>query len=323
MFRILALLLMVTSVHASDPLLRQEEPAEPLRQADLSTPENDSGEIVKNRPKDRNAFGLNRSISNITRASIALYRPTADATTALRTGVVICPGGGYSGVVIDKEGHDYARYLAGKGITALVLKYRLPDGSPLAEGQTPAPLEDALTALRWLRGHATDLDLAPDRIGIMGSSAGGHLAATAAAYAPVAQHHTNQSGEQISARPDFLVLIYPVITMDAALTHTSSRARLLGPKPAASIIDHFSIEKNITPDFPPTFVVHARDDPVKVDNSLILINALTTAGIPNSPHIFESGGHGFGLARLNPSLSAWPDALVTWVISLNLKYIKY
>lgn len=302
MHRLFTLLLLAALPALADPLLRPEAPAMPLRPAAtlLATPP----EEVENRPKGRNAHDLNRRISNITTPTIAVYLPPEGVAT-LRTGVVICPGGGYSGVVIDKEGHDYARYLASRGVTGLVLKYRLPDGTPPASPDAiPAPLADALDALRWLRAHADQLDLDPDRIGIIGSSAGGHLAASAAAFAPA------------DARPDFLVLIYPVITMDPDLGHAGSRERLLGPNPSPELIQRFSIEHQVTANFPPTFLVHAKNDPVKVENSLRLLDALAAAGIPASPQIFETGGHGFGLARKHPTLSVWPDQLLTWLTGL-------
>ena len=304
------LLLALPCLLFADPMLRPEAPPLPLRPeaTDLSG----AGEVVQNRPKGRNAHDLNRRIANVNTAAIFLYRPEA-GVASLRTGVVICPGGGYAGVVIDKEGHDYARLLASRGVTALVLKYRLPGGVPPSAEEPPRPLADAILALRWLRSRAAELNLDPARIGILGSSAGGHLAASAAAFAPDADPASTDPLERVSARPSFLGLIYPVVSMDPAITHSGSRAELLGPAPTPEMTKRFSIEEQVSTAFPPTFIVHARDDGVKVENSLRLLAALERAGVPASARIVDQGGHGFGLAAKHPQLSRWPDDMLTWL----------
>lgn len=220
---------------------------------------------------------------------------------------LIAPGGGYIRVVIDKEGLEIARRLAAAGVTAYVLRYRLPK-----EGWANAadvPLQDAQRALRLIRaaGHA--------RILALGCSAGGHVAASLATgharqvYAPV------DRADALSARPDLCALLYPVIDMARPFAHAGSRDALLGPSPVPDIEAKYSPHRHVTGDTPPTFLVHAADDAsVPVDNTLAYLAALRAAKVPAEAHIFEEGGHGFGirLAEGRPA-AAWPDLLLTWL----------
>ncbi|TWB44399.1 alpha/beta hydrolase [Nitrospirillum pindoramense] len=250
----------------------------------------------------------------ITRPHLVVYRPSHPNGTAL----LVMPGGGYRWVVVDKEGDEIGRRLSAAGVTVFVLTYRLP-----GEGHAQAadvPLQDAQRALRLIRARAAEWGLDPHRIGAMGLSAGGHVAASlgtrydAPVYAPV------DTADQQSARPDFLALIYPVASMDPAIAHKGSRNQLLGATPTPAQDAAYSTERSVTSQTPPTFLLHADDDPsVPVENSLRFYAALHAAKVPAELHIFRQGGHGFGLrgARGLP-VAAWPDLYIAWVRGLGM-----
>ncbi|MDH5610643.1 MAG: alpha/beta hydrolase, partial [Cyclobacteriaceae bacterium] len=215
--------------------------------------------------------------------------------------VVICPGGGYGILAYDWEGTDIAKWLNTHGIAGIVLKYRLPDEASNAIPHQ-SPLMDARQALLLVRKNSAAWHINPARVGIMGFSAGGHLAATAG---------THFSSE---TRPDFMALIYPVITMKNEFTHQGSRTNLLGSKPDEALIEEFSNERHVTPDTPPTFLVHANDDEaVPVENSLQMYQALRDKGVAAEMHIYSYGGHGFSLATGQGYLATWPDRFIDWL----------
>ena len=210
--------------------------------------------------------------------------------------VVICPGGGYGGLVTGAEGHGIAKWLNRHGVTGAVLEYRLP------AGRSEVPLLDAQRALRTLRARAQEWKIDAGRVGIMGFSAGGHLAST------VSTHFTAPS------RPDFAILAYPVISMAEKWTHSGSRDSLLGANPSAELLNDLSNERRITKDTPPTFLFHTSDDPaVPVENSIQYYLALKKAGVSAELHVFQHGPHGVGLALDDPALAEWSRMLTNWL----------
>ncbi len=252
-------------------------------------------------------------VVHISDPSLIVY--PADPAFRNGTAVVICPGGGYEGVAIGHEGEEIARWFNRLGITALVLKYRLPHNN-IMKDKTIGPLMDAQEALRIVRRNAVVWGVDQHKIGIMGFSAGGHLAATLSTQA---QKVFYSSKDQISARPDFSILIYPVISMRIPITHRGSRNNLLGLNPSDALIHQFSAEEQVTPDTPPAFLVHSFDDnTVPVHNSLLYFSALQHLGIPSELHIYHGGGHGYGLGRTPHSESFWADACEKWLKTRGL-----
>lgn len=246
-------------------------------------------------------------ISEVSNPQLRVFKPEESVSNG--SAVIILPGGGYRFLAIEWEGHDLGRYLSSLGVTAFVLKYRLPD-SRIMENPSIAPLQDAQKAFRYVRSHAEQWNLDPSKIGVMGFSAGGHLAAMVS-NAYDRQVYQDKSG--VSARPDFSILIYPVITMEQGVTHSGSREALLGLSPRKNMIDQFSAENLVHKKSPKTFLVHATDDrAVVVENSLRYYSSLKQHDIPVEMHIYEQGGHGFGMGRSNTS-NNWPKALVRWM----------
>ncbi|SFD11272.1 alpha/beta hydrolase [Algibacter pectinivorans] len=228
--------------------------------------------------------------------------------------VLICPGGGYRYLAYDWEGTDVAKWLNSKGIAAFVLKSRLPLSKSLI---TPheAPLQDAQRAIRLLRANADKWHINPNKIGVIGFSAGGHLASTLGTQFDAPNSFKEQSMDTISARPDFVALIYPVITMQDDFTHKGSQTNLLGSNPDDALKARFSNELQVTKDTPPTFLVHAGDDMVvPVENSLKLYNALKINGIKTEMHIYPYGSHGFGLAIGQGYLESWTNRFYDWLM---------
>jgi acetyl esterase/lipase len=237
-----------------------------------------------------------------------LTRFPAPAATANGTAVIICPGGSYVRLAVNKEGSELAWRLNALGVAAFVLKYRL------AEFGHPAPLRDVLRATRLVRSRAAELGVRADRIGVLGASAGGHLAACAGTLFDAPEGTTGAALDATSARPDFVVLLYPVITMTDPFAHAGSRRALLGEHPSAALVERLSVEKQVTARTPPTFIVHTVEDAtVPVENSLLFFQALRRAGVPAEMHIYERGPHGFGTrAGLGPA-SGWPLRLEEWM----------
>jgi len=223
------------------------------------------------------------------------------------TAVIICPGGGYSGLSIDKEGYSVAKEFNKVGIAAFVLKYRLPSDLIMVD-KTIGPLQDAQTAIIMVRKNAAAWGIDPAKVGIMGCSAGGHLASTMGThFKPVVDNKDN-----ISIRPDFMLLLYPVITF-GEYANKGSRDKLVGLTPMPDLVELYSNEKQVTTNTPPTFIVQAGDDRVvPVQNSVMFYEALIKANIKAEMHLFQAGGHGFGLD--NPkSKEHWFDWCVSWM----------
>jgi acetyl esterase/lipase len=245
-------------------------------------------------------------ISHVSQPTLTYY--PAAGERAARTAVIICPGGGYEFLAFDHEGRQYAQWLSRLGVAAFVLKYRLSDVGH------PAPLQDVLRALRTVRAHAADYGVAPDRIGVMGSSAGGHLAASAATMFDDPAGRTGAALDAVSARPDFLMLMYPVITLMPPAAHAGSRHALLGANPAPALVKEMSVETRVSAQTPPTFLVHSQDDgTVPVENSIMFFEALTRAHVPAEMHIFERGGHGMGMSGGHGNASLWPKRAEEWL----------
>ncbi len=239
--------------------------------------------------------------------------PTLDmypARKATGTAVIICPGGGYWGLAIEHEGAQVAKWLNDLGITAFVLKYRLPD-SAIMENKSIGPMQDGQRAIRMVRRNAKKWKIDPNKIGIMGFSAGGHLASTLSTHFDEKVYEPEDS---TSARPDFSLLIYPVISMEQGITHQGSRVNLLGDNPSPELVKHFSNELQVTSNTPPAFLVQSFDDySVPVQNSIVYVEALHTFKIPCELHLYQSGGHGYGLGRSNNTESTWPEACSRWL----------
>ncbi len=224
------------------------------------------------------------------------------------TAVVICPGGSYSIVAIDHEGYAIAKKFNELGVTAFVLKYRLPSDKIMVD-KTIGPLQDAQRAIQMVRERAGEWGLNTARVGIVGFSAGGHLASTEGTHFNKA---VIDNSEHISLRPDFMVLGYPVITF-GELAHAGSRENLIGKNASAELIDLYSNEKQVTAQTPPTFLVHAEDDNVvPVQNSIMFYEALLKAGVKGELHIYEKGGHGFGLHN-STTKDEWFERCANWM----------
>jgi acetyl esterase/lipase len=222
--------------------------------------------------------------------------------------VIICAGGAYFGERIDKEGYVPALWLNSLGISSFVLRYRLPHGEA-GKGLPPPPLEDVQRAIVLVRSNAAKWGLDPRRIGVMGSSAGGHLAAAAGTL-----FHDRGPND----RPDFLILLYPVITMREA-THKDSRTNLLGDKPGEDALKLYSADEQVTSRTPPTFIAVARDDNgVRLENSTLFAQALKAAGVPCDLEIYEHGGHGFGMGEPGTDSMQWPKAFEAWASKQGL-----
>lgn len=226
-----------------------------------------------------------------------MYAWPASKENNCGTAVLICPGGGYSGVSAIKEGEEFARWFNEMGVSAFVLYYRMPNG------HHEVPLKDARTALSIIQKHAKEWNINKKKIGIMGFSAGGHLAST------VGTHFRNKK-----ERPAFMILGYPVVTMEKALTHRGSRDNLLGKKPSDELVKLYSNERQVTKKTPPTFIIHARDDgAVPIANSENLLKSLQQKKVPAKLVIYDEGGHGFGMRKKGIPVENWPQELKTWM----------
>jgi acetyl esterase/lipase len=222
--------------------------------------------------------------------------------------VVVCPGGGYSHLSDIKEGSDVAKWLNSIGISAFVLKYRLG-----MRYHQPNQLLDAARALRTVRANAKQWNVDPKRIGILGFSAGGHLASTLGTHFDAGKLDAADEIDRVSSRPDLMILIYPVITM-GELTHKGSKTNLLGDNASVDLVKLYSNELHVTKETPPTFLVHAvTDSAVPVENSLMFADALRKAGVPFEIHLYERGPHGFGMAPSDPILSTWTKRCADWL----------
>ncbi|MGB7395956.1 MAG: alpha/beta hydrolase [Pricia sp.] len=254
-------------------------------------------------------------ISKVQEPTIEVYLPAKANATG--QAMLIFPGGGYGILAYDWEGTDIAKFLNGKGIAGIVVKYRLPSDKFQTE-KWNVPLIDAQRALRLVRSRAVDFNIDSDKIGVMGFSAGGHLASTLGTHFNEEVYESIDDADTQSARPDFMALIYPVITLTKKSKHSGSGKNLLGENPGKEMLTRFSNELQVTSETPPTLLVHATDDEaVPVENSLMFFQALKDKGVSATMHIYPKGGHGFSFARKDHHLRGWTERLFEWIESLE------
>jgi acetyl esterase/lipase len=252
-------------------------------------------------------------ISKISRPTLTIYLPPKDKSTG--AAVIICPGGGYGIAAAGHEGADVGKKFNEMGIAAFVLKYRIPDDKTMINKEI-GPVQDAQRALQIVRENSTAWGIKQNKIGIMGFSAGGHLASTAGTHF---QNTYIDNGKGTSLRPDFMILVYPVISFMDGIGHSGSREQLIGKTPTAEKIKEYSNEQQVTPQTPPTFLVHAKDDPVKVENSLVFAEALKKNKVPVELYLYETGGHGYGMYNKKSTVQ-WMDLVQQWM--RKMKFIE-
>lgn len=256
-------------------------------------------------------LGEGGRISNVSEPTLTVHGPAVDRPNG--TAVIVCPGGGYTILSSAREGVQYANWLSTLGVTTFVLKNRLQ------EFGHPAPLQDVLRAVRIVRSRATEFKVNPDRIGVMGSSAGGHLAASAGTLFDHPAGRTGAPLDATSARPDFLILMYPVISLDDPVAHAGSRKALLGTTPAPELLRLMSVEKQVTAATPPALLIHTQEDrTVPVENSILFFQALTRAKVPAEMYLFERGSHGMGMRDGLGTSSDWPKRAEEWLRNRGL-----
>ena len=247
-------------------------------------------------------------VTDVERPEYLLYLAPEEKRTG--QGVVIFPGGGYAFVSVNNEGHDYAKWLNERGITAIIVKYRATD-TPQLGYRFPVPFLDARRAIRTMRAKADEWGVDPDKVGVMGSSAGGHLASLCATrFADEFPEEGRDGIDALDCRPDFAVMLYPVISLKPDLLHQGSADRLTGGD--EELIAKLSTQDHVRADTPPCFLVTTGDDFVDCRNSLLFAAACKAAGVPVSLHLFESGGHGYGLHG-EGDLATWPELLEAWL----------
>jgi len=281
--------------------------AAPLRAEDAKTFDLWPEGVPGLRPEAPPETEHDHRVANVSQPTLTWYPAPADIATG--TAVIVCPGGGYGWLSMEKEGSSPAHWLNGLGVSAFVLKYRV------APYEHPAELRDVLRAVRLVRSRAAEFGIRPDRLGVMGFSAGGHLASCAGTLYDAPEGRTGAALDAVSARPDFLVLIYPVITMREPFAHAGSRRNLLGPNPTEEQLHHLSTDEQVTQDTPPTFLVETTADrTVPVENSLRFYEALRRAGVAGAEmHLYEQGPHGFGLRPGFGAASEWPHLCELWL----------
>lgn len=249
-------------------------------------------------------------VRNVSEAELYVYLPEKNNSGAA---VVICPGGAYIIEAMDIEGYDVASWLKEKGIAGIVLKYRLP------YGHRDVPSSDLKQAIRIVRSHAKEWGIDPDKVGIAGSSAGGHLASTVGTHFDYGDKNSDDPLEQLSCRPDFMLLLYPVITFRESFGHMGSRKNLIGETNNWRLVEEYSNEMQVTPETPPTFLVLADDDnTVPPKNSVEFYMALRENKVPAEMHIFRQGGHGFGMKKNNLPVEEWPDLFYNWLKAMKI-----
>ncbi len=255
-------------------------------------------------------------VRKVQEPNIQVFLPSK--RNATRQAIVVCPGGGYGVLAYDWEGTDIAKWLNSHGIAAIVLKYRLPS-SVSQETPHEAPIMDAQRAMRLVRQHAEEWNIDPKQVGVMGFSAGGHLASTLGTRFDAGDANASDPVEKFSSRPDFMILGYPVISLKEHVAHIGSRNNLLGKSPSNELVDRFSNELQVTQDTPPTFIFHSQDDTgVPVQHSLLFYEALLEAKVPVEMHLYPKGGHGFSLAiNSEGTQKGWTEACVSWMRELG------
>ncbi|GAA4332176.1 alpha/beta hydrolase [Flaviaesturariibacter amylovorans] len=288
-----------------------------LAAQDLTVPLYPSGAVpnyVASGERERRDSSDIHYVSLVQTPEVAVYLPSKRSATG--TAVIICPGGGYGRLAYSWEGTDPARFFASRGIAAIVLKYRLPNSKSVTV-RHETPLLDAQRAIRLVRANAARWNIRPDRIGIMGFSAGGHLASTALTRFDAGDVASGDSVARQSARPDFGVLVYPVITLSKPVLHKGSRDNLLGTPTDTALTLRYSSELQVTRETPPVFLVHALDDKsVPMENSLLFFTALKDNGVSGELHVFPKGGHGFGMGTGKGAAEGWTTLCLEWMRGL-------
>jgi len=261
---------------------------------------------------ESNGLTINERGDDFSIAKLFVYRPDKQKNTC--AAVVICPGGGYVNLAMSHEGHDYARWLSNNGITAVILKYRLPNKNHFI------PLKDAQRALRTVRANAKEWDIDPTKVGISGFSAGGHLASTAATHFDAGNASATDPLERLSCRPDFAILFYPVITMKEEFAHLGSRRNLIGDAYNAELVKLYSNEEQVTAQTPPTFLITSDDDKsVHPRNSVEFYLALKRNNVPAVLYVIPEGGHGWGTNPSGAQYLEWSVPLKAWLEKTVLK----
>ena len=271
------------------------------------------GAPEKNNPpgKERSWVDGIQRIENISEAEIYVYLPEKEKNAG--AAVVICPGGGYWIEAIEHEGYQIAEFLKENGIAGIVLKYRLPYGNH------QIPLMDTQQAIRLVRSKAAEWNINPAKIGIAGSSAGGHLASTAGTHFDAGNPQSIDPLAKLSCRPDFMLLLYPVVTFNEEWTHIGSRKNLLGENNKWELVEKYSNERQVTADTPPTFFILADDDKaVPPRNSIEMYLAMKKYGVPAEMHIYSKGGHGFGMKKTGLPVNEWPGLFINWLKSQEI-----
>ncbi|HAZ04563.1 MAG: hypothetical protein A2W90_17190 [Bacteroidetes bacterium GWF2_42_66] len=271
------------------------------------------GAPEKNNPpgKERSWVDGIQRIENISEAEIYVYLPEKEKNAG--AAVVICPGGGYWIEAIEHEGYQIAEFLKENGIAGIVLKYRLPYGNH------KIPLMDTQQAIRLVRSKAAEWNINPAKIGIAGSSAGGHLASTAGTHFDAGNPQSIDPLAKLSCRPDFMLLLYPVVTFNEEWTHIGSRKNLLGENNKWELVEKYSNERQVTADTPPTFFILADDDKaVPPRNSIEMYLAMKKYGVPAEMHIYSKGGHGFGMKKTGLPVNEWPGLFINWLKSQEI-----
>jgi acetyl esterase/lipase len=258
--------------------------------------------------KSTTGEGFITRFEKTTNPMLYIFLPPREKATG--TAVLICPGGGYGALAFGHEGNAIASWLNDNGIAGIILKYRLPSDL-IMKDKSVGPLQDAQEAMRIIRRNAAIWNIDPKKVGVIGFSAGGHLASTLSTHYAEKVYDVTDT---VSARPDFSLLIYPVITMDASFTHAGSRRNLIGENPSDDVIKRFSNELQVNEQTPPAFIVHSADDQaVPVKNSIVYYEQLVKYKIPSELHIFQKGGHGYGLGGSRDTQSAWPGLCINWL----------
>ena len=256
-------------------------------------------------------------LEKIQKPTLEIFLPAKGNATG--QAVVICPGGGYVGLAYDWEGTDIAKWLNSKGIAAFVLKYRMPQAKSVTESHS-APFKDVQRAIRIVRHRAEEWNIQKDKVGVIGFSAGGHLASTLGTHFEGENSKNKDATDQHNDRPDFMALVYPVISMDPTFGHMGSRGFLLGKDPSDELVKRYSTELQVSPNTPPTFLIHSADDKsVKVENSIVFYLACIQHGVPVEMHLYPNGGHGYSLALKSGHLKTWTDRFIDWLGSLEEK----
>lgn len=299
MKQLLSVLLLLSSMHSFSqqeiPLYDNEIPgSKPSPNLESSTI-NEGGILI---------------IDKVSRPTLTAYFPPQGKANG--TAVIICPGGGYGVLAASHEGSDVAKRFNEMGITAFVLKYRIPNDEWMVNKET-GPLQDAQRAIQLVRENAGKWNVNKKRIGIMGFSAGGHLASTAGTHFKKPYIKVKK---KTNLRPDFMILVYPVITFVDSVAHTGSRDNLLGKNASAEKLKEYSNELQVTPETPPTFLVHAKDDPVSYRNTILFADALNKNNVYSEVFLYEAGGHGFGMINKSSEIR-WMDRVEKWIKTLD------